>query len=374
MGLALINLLELEERARAKISRSAFEYIAGGSEDEVSLRRNREAFRRWAIRPRVLVDVSKRDTTVDVLGEPLSMPILVAPTAFHRLVHDEGEVATAQGTEAAQTLYVASTLSTRSLEAIAAVGPSPRWFQLYVYKDRDVSASLIRRAEAAGYRALCLTVDTPQGGRREQEEREAFSLPPGLGLRNFEGEGMDQLPPPEEGTSGLTAYWSQMLDPSLSWEDLEWVRSVSRLPLVLKGIMTAEDAVMAVEFDVEGIVVSNHGGRQLDGTLGTLDALPEVVEAVAGKAEVYVDGGVRRGTDVLKALALGARAVLIGRPILYGLALDGAAGVQAVLEHLREELDLAMALSGVATLRDIGPTLLQDLRPGPGQKPRPLDP
>ncbi|MFQ5552377.1 MAG: alpha-hydroxy acid oxidase [Thermoplasmata archaeon] len=366
MGLALINLLELEERARAKISRSAFDYIAGGSEDEVSLRRNREAFGRWAIRPRVLVDVSRRDATVDVLGEPLSMPILVAPTAFHRLVHDEGEVATAEGTAAAQTLYVASTLSTRSLEAIAAVGPSPRWFQLYVYKDRDVSASLIQRAEGAGYRALCLTVDTPQGGRREGEEREAFSLPPGLGLRNFEGEGMDQLPPPEEGTSGLTAYWSQMLDPSLSWEDLAWVRSVSRLPLVLKGIMTAEDARKAVELGVEGIIVSNHGGRQLDGTLGTLDALPEVVEAAAGKAEVYVDGGVRRGTDVLKALALGARAVLIGRPILYGLALDGAAGVQAVLEHLHEELDLAMALSGVATLQDIGPALLQDLRTARG--------
>ncbi|MFQ6013373.1 MAG: alpha-hydroxy acid oxidase [Thermoplasmata archaeon] len=366
MSLTLTNLLELEEKVRAKISKPAFAYIAGGSEDEVSLRRNREAFGRWALRPRVLVDVASRNAAVEVLGQTLSMPIMVAPTAFHRLVHPEGEVATARGAAAAGSLMVASTLSTRSLEAIAGVGPAPRWFQLYVYKDREVSASLIRRAEAAGYHALCLTVDTPQGGRREQEERTAFTLPPGIGLRNFEGEGMDQLPAAEEGTSGLTAYWSNMLDPSLSWDDLDWVRSVGSLPLVLKGVMTAEDASLAVEEGVDGIIVSNHGGRQLDGTLGTLDALPEVVEAVGGKAEVYVDGGVRRGTDVLKALALGARAVLLGRPVLYGLALEGARGVQAVLEHLHRELDRAMALSGVASLADMGPSLLQDLQPARG--------
>lgn len=363
MGFTLTNLLELEEQARAKIPAPTFHYIAGGAEDEVSLRRNREAFARWALRPRVLVDVSVRDTTVDVLGERIAMPILVAPTAFHRLVHPEGEVATAQGTAAAGSLMVASTLSTRSLEAIAATGSAARWFQLYVYKDREVSSSLIRRAEAAGYNALVITVDTPQGGRREQEERDAFTLPPGLGLRNFEGEGMDQLPSVAEGTSGLTAYWSQMLDPSLSWDDMDWVRSVSALPLVLKGIMTAEDADLALEHGVDGIVVSNHGGRQLDGTLGTLDALPEVIEAVGGRAEVYVDGGVRRGTDVLKALALGVRAILVGRPVLYGLAMGGADGVQAVLEHLQEELDRAMALSGVASLGDVGPSLLHDLRP-----------
>ena len=366
MALAITNLLELEARAQAKIPEPVFHYIAGGAEDGVSLRRNREAFARWALRPRVLVDVSERDTSVEVLGERLSMPILVAPTAFHCLVHPEGEVATAQGTAAAGTLMVASTLSTRSLEATAATGPAPRWFQLYVYKDREVSAALIRRAEKAGYSALVLTVDTPQGGRREQEERDAFTLPPGLGLRNFEGEGMDQIPSAEEGTSGLTAYWSQMLDPSLSWDDLNWVRSVSGLPLVLKGIMTAEDAKLAVDHGVDAIVVSNHGGRQLDGTLGTLDALPEIVEAVTGKMEVYVDGGVRRGTDVLKGLALGARAILVGRSILYGLALDGGPGVQAVLEHLHEELDRAMALSGLASLEDIGPSLLQDLRSGHG--------
>ncbi|MFQ5918716.1 MAG: alpha-hydroxy acid oxidase [Thermoplasmata archaeon] len=363
MGLSLTNLLELAERAREKIPEPVFHYIAGGAEDEVSLRRNREAFSRWALRPRVLVDVSTRDTFVDVLGQRIAMPILVAPTAFHRLVHPEGEVATAEGTAAAGSLLVASTLSTRSLEAIAAASPAPRWFQLYVYKDREVSASLIRRAEAAGYGALCLTVDTPQGGRREQEERDAFTLPPGLGLRNFEGEGMDQLPAAEEGTSGLTAYWSKMLDPSLSWDAVEWVRSLTSLPLVLKGIMTAEDTEEAVKRGVEGIVVSNHGGRQLDGTLGTLDALPEVVAASEGAAEIYVDGGVRRGTDVLKALALGARAVLIGRSVLYGLALDGASGVQVVLEHLHKELDLAMALSGVATLDEIGPGLIQEVDP-----------
>ncbi|MFQ5907712.1 MAG: alpha-hydroxy acid oxidase [Thermoplasmata archaeon] len=364
MGLTLTNLLELKERARTTMTRSAFAYIAGGSEDEVSLRRNREAFSGWAFRPRVLVDVSHRDTSVGILGQSVGMPILVAPTAFHRLLDDEGEVATSRGTMEAGSLFVASTLSTRSLEAIAAVGPAPRWFQLYVYKERGVTEGLVRRAEAAGYHALCVTVDTPAGGRREGEQREAFTLPPGIGLRNFEGEGRDQLPPAGEGSSGLSEYWSRMLDPSLSWKDLAWLRSVTSLPLVLKGIMTREDAELAVEHGVEGIVVSNHGGRQLDGTLGTLDALPEVVEAVAGQAEVYVDGGVRRGTDVLKALALGARGVFIGRPILYGLALEGAAGVQAVLEHLRMELDRAMALSGVAAVGEVGPGLLQQVPRG----------
>lgn len=224
---------------------------------------------------------------------------------------------------------------------------------------------LVRRAEKAGYHALCVTVDTPVGGRREEEQRKAFTLPPGLGLRNFEGDGRDQLPNAEEGSSGLSAYWSRMLDASLTWRDLEWLRSVTSLPLVLKGIMTAEDAVRAVDNGVEGIVVSNHGGRQLDGTFGSLDALPEVVSAVGTKAEVYVDGGVLRGTDVLKALALGARAVLVGRPILYGLALGGSEGVQTVLEHLRHELEVSMGLIGAPDLDAIDGTFVQRVEGSP---------
>ena len=359
MGLTFTNLLELEERAREAVDPPAFDYIAGGAEDEVSLGRNRKAFDRWALRPRVLVDVARRDLTTTVLGAQVSMPVLVAPTAFHRLVHEEGEVATARGAEAAGTLMVVSTLATRSLEEVAAAGEAPRWFQLYVYKDRTLTEDLVRRAEAAGYGALVVTVDTPQGGRRERDERNAFTLPPGVRLANFASGGAAHLPTVEEGTSGLAAYWGEMLDPSLTWDVVDWLRDRTPLPLVLKGIMTGEDATEAVERGVDGVVVSNHGGRQLDHTLGTLDVLPEVVDAVAGRAEVFVDGGVRRGTDVLKALALGARAVLVGRPVLWGLALGGAEGVRAVLDHLRRELDLSLALAGNPSVADIRRDLVQ---------------
>ena len=360
MALTFTNLLELEEMARSKIAHASFDYIAGGAEDEVSLRRNRGAYDHWALRPRVLVDVSTRDTSTTILGQRVSMPILVAPTAFHGLVHPEGEVATARGVAAAGTLMVASVISTRTLEDIAASVPAPRWFQLYVYKDRQVTADLVRRAERAGYRAICLTVDTPLLGRREKDERNAFTLPPGLGIANVQPAGLDGMPESERG-SAFAKYVVELLDAAVTWRDIAWLRSITALPIVLKGILTAEDATRAVEHGVAGIVVSNHGGRQLDSTLGTLDALPAVVEAVKGRVDVYMDGGVRRGTDVLKALALGAKAVLLGRPVLWGLALGGADGVQAVLEHLRKEFELAMALAGRASVGDVDRTLVQRL-------------
>ncbi len=353
--------MELEEMARAKVPRATFDYIAGGAEDEVTMRRNREAFGHWVLRPRVLVDVSQRDTSTTVLGQRVSMPILVAPTALHGLVHPEGEVATARGAAAAGTLMVASTLATRSLEEIAAVGPAPRWFQLYIYRDRRVTEALVRRAASAGYRALCLTADTPMAGRRERDERNSFTLPPGLTLRNFETEEMESFPE-ARGGSGLAAYLSEMFDPSVTWRDLKWLRAIAPLPLVLKGVMSAEDATLAVENGAAGVVVSNHGGRQLDATMGTLEALPEVVAAVGGRAEVYADGGFRRGTDVVKAVALGARAVLLGRPVLYGLALAGAEGVRAVLDHLRIELELAMALAGRPSIGALDGTALRPAR------------
>lgn len=352
MDAPFTNLLELEELARSKVPRPAFDYIAGGSGDEVSLRRNREAYDRWALRPRVLVDVAARDLSTTVLGTRVSMPVLVAPTAFHALVHPEGEVATARGTAAADTLMVASTIATRSLEEIAAAVAAPRWFQLYVYKDRAVTKDLVRRAAAAGYRAIVLTADTPLLGRRERDERNAFTLPPGLGIANLRPAGLDGMPEAERG-SAFARYVADLLDASVTWKDLGWLRSLSPLPVLVKGIMTAEDAGLAVEHGAQGIIVSNHGGRQLDSTIGTLDALPEVVRAVDGRIEVYLDGGIRRGTDVLKALALGARAALLGRPILWGLALGGADGVRAVLEHVRRELDLAMALVGARTVGSI---------------------
>ena len=357
MAVRFTNLLELEDMARAKVPRAIFDYIAGGAEDEVTLRRNREAFGRWALRPRVLRDVRKRDTKTVLLGERVSMPVCVAPTSFHALVHPEGEVATARGSAAAETILIASTVSTKPLEEIAAAADAPRWFQLYVYKDRAVTEELVNREVKAGYKALCLTADTPVLGRRERDERNAFTLPPGFGIANLKPAGLDGMPEVEQG-SAFAQYVTDLLDSSLTWDDVDWLKSISPLPLVVKGIMTAEDAVLAVDHGIAGIVVSNHGGRQLDSTLGSLDALPEVVAAVRGRIEVYLDGGIRRGTDVLKALALGAKAVFVGRPVLWGLALGGADGVRAVLDELRTELDTAMALAGCAALKDIESSLV----------------
>ena len=358
MPFAFTNLLELEELARAKVPRPAFDYIAGGADDEVSLRRNREAYGKWALRPRVLVDVSSCDTSATVLGQRVSMPILVAPTAFHGLVHPDGETGTARGAAAAGTIMVVSAIATRTMEEIAAATAAPRWFQLYVWKDREVTAELVKRAARAGYRAICLTVDTPLLGRREKDERNSFTLPPGIGIANVRPAGLDGMPDSEHG-SAFAKYVKEMLDPAVTWRDLAWLRSLTSLPIVVKGIMTMEDAKIAVEHGVEGIVVSNHGGRQLDSTPATLDVLPEIVEAVRGRAEVFMDGGIRRGTDVLKALALGARAVLVGRSPLWGLALGGAEGVHAVLEHLRREFALAMALSGRSSLGQIDRSMVQ---------------
>src|SRR5437867_4757874 len=344
--------------ARAKVPRATFDYIAGGAEDEVSLRRNRDAFGRWALRPRVLTDVSKRDTRTVLLGERVSMPVCVAPTAFHALVHPDGEIATARGTAAAETILVASTISTKPLEEVAAAVDAPRWFQLYVYKDRSVTEELVQRAVKAGYKALCLTVDTPILGRRERDERNAFTLPPGFGIANLRPVGLDGMPQVEHG-SAFAKYVADLLDASLTWDDVDWLKSISPLPLVIKGILTAEDAALAVDHGAAGIVVSNHGGRPLDSTPGTLEVLPVIVVGVNGRVEVYIDGGLRRGTDVIKAIALGAKAVLVGRPILWGLALGGADGVQQVLEHLRIELDGAMALTGRTSLKDLDATLVQ---------------
>jgi isopentenyl diphosphate isomerase/L-lactate dehydrogenase-like FMN-dependent dehydrogenase len=244
------------------------------------------------------------------------------------------------------------------MEEIASSIAAPRWFQLYVWKDREVTAELVKRATRSGYRAICLTVDTPLLGRREKDERNAFTLPPGIGIANVRPAGLDGMPDSQVG-SAFAKYVKEMLDPAVTWRDLAWLRSLTSLPIVVKGIMTMEDAKLAVENGVNGIVVSNHGGRQLDSTPATLDVLPEIVEAVRGRVEVYMDGGIRRGTDVLKAIALGARAVLVGRSPLWGLALGGAEGVRAVLDHLRKEFELAMALSGRSSLGQIDRSLVQ---------------
>jgi 4-hydroxymandelate oxidase len=278
---------------------------------------------------------------------------------FHGLCHLDAEAATARATAAAETIFCASTVSNCSLEAIAdASGSGTRWFQLYVYRDRDITRGLVERAAAAGYTALCLTVDTPLAGQRERDRRNSLRMPGHLELGNFPRSHTSQHHHGSGEGSSLAQYIAAQWDPSLTWSDVEWLRSIAPIPLVVKGILAPEDAVLAVEHGASAVIVSNHGGRQLDSVPAPITMLREVVDAIAGRAEVLLDGGVRRGTDVLKALALGARAVLVGRPLLWGLTLDGEAGVRAVLEHLRAELDLAMALSGCATVADVARELI----------------
>jgi 4-hydroxymandelate oxidase len=350
-----VNVFDFEALARERLSREAYDYYAGGAHDEVTLRENRAAYDRLSLAYRVLVDVSRRDLSASVLGQPVAMPILVAPTAFHRLADPEGEVATARAAGAAGTVMILSTLSTSTIESVVSAASGPVWFQLYVYRDRKATEGLVRRAEAAGCRALVLTVDAPFLGRRERDVRNRFALPPGLTVANLLPEGYGTIPP-AVADSGLAAYVASFLDPSLTWRDVAWLRSITELPVLVKGIVRPDDAVRAAEAGAAGVVVSNHGARQLDTSPATIDVLPEVVDALADhghRIEVLMDGGVRRGTDVLKALALGARAVLVGRPVLWGLAAGGEAGAARVLRLFRDELDLAMALAGAPTVAGV---------------------
>ena len=344
---------DLHALAAERLSRMAYDYYASGAEEERTLGDNAAAWQRLRLRPRCLVDVSARDLSTTVLGRRVSMPVLVAPTAFQCLAHDDGECATARAAAAEGTVMGLSTLATQPLEDVAAAnGDGARWFQLYVYKDRGITRSLVERAEAAGYAALALTVDAPLFGRRLRDMRNGFALPNGLTAANLRPSGAGEVRG-TSGDSGLATYIAEMLDQSLTWRDVEWLRSITRVPVIVKGVVRGDDAALAIAHGAAGVVVSNHGGRQLDTAIATADALPEVVSAVGDRGEVYVDGGIRRGTDVLKALALGARAALVGRPVLWGLAVDGEAGVRRALGMLRAELDLAMALCGCADVAAI---------------------
>jgi 4-hydroxymandelate oxidase len=351
-----LNLAEIEAAAKERLTALAYEYYVGGANDEVTVRENRSAFERLALRYHVLVDVRQRSTKTTVLGVPVEFPVLVAPTAFQRLACDDGEIATARAAKGAGTVMILSTASTCAIEDVAAVG-GRQWFQLYVYSDRGLTKALIERAEACGMGAVVLTVDAPVLGRRERDLRNRFHLPDGVRLANVPSSGSVPMPT-GHGESGLANHFASGIDAGLTWRDVEWLRSITRLPVLIKGIVRGDDAAKAIDHGASGIIVSNHGGRQLDTAIASVRALPEVVDAVAGRAEVLLDGGVRRGTDVIKAIALGARAVLIGRPVVWGLASGGETGARRVLDLLRAEVDLAMALCGCPTIGDISRDLV----------------
>ena len=334
----LLNVGDYEREAERLLEPGAFGYFAGGADDELTLRDNVAAFSRWQLRPRVLVDVGEVTTTATVLGREVSMPLLVAPTAFQRLANPEGELATARAAASVGTVMCQSTLSSVTPDELAAAVPGARlWFQLYWSRDRGFTAELLAAVVEAGFEAVVLTVDFPAAGRRERDLRAAFALPNDLATPNIPGslERRD-----------FHAALGEIGDSTLTWRDLEWLRERCPLPLLLKGILSAEDALLAAEHGAVGVIVSNHGGRQLDGVAASLDALPEVVEAAGDQIEVLVDGGVRRGTDVVKALALGARAVLVGRPVVWGLAVGGESGARELLELLQRELALGLTLLG----------------------------
>uniref|UniRef100_A0A3Q3JU40 (S)-2-hydroxy-acid oxidase n=1 Tax=Monopterus albus TaxID=43700 RepID=A0A3Q3JU40_MONAL len=323
--MTMVCLTDFEEYAKEHLSKATWDYYASGADECCTRDDNLLAYKRIRLRPRILRDVSASNTRTTVQGTEISFPVGIAPTAFHCLAWHEGEVATARATEALNTCYITSTYSTCSVEEIAAAAPNGyRWFQLYVYRDRKLSEQIVHRVEVLGYKALVLTVDVPYTGKRRNDIRNQFKL-----------KSTDEYGVP-----------ANTLDPSISWKDVHWLQSITHLPIIIKGILTKEDAKLAVEHGVQGIIVSNHGGRQLDGGLASIDALPEIVDTVQGRIEVYVDGGIRTGSDVLKALALGAKCVFIGRPAVWGLAYKGEEGVREVLQILSDEFRLSMALSG----------------------------
>jgi len=333
----LLSLFDFETEAQKRVPHGVWERISGAAADGITLRWNREAYDHIRLKPRILVDVSKLDTRVTLFGQELPFPILLAPTGGQRFIHPEGEIATARGAAAANSIYVISSSASMKVEDIAKSTKGPVWFQLYVQKDRAFTRDLVQRAEDAGCRALCVTVDSPTFGARNRENRAKKDLPE-RELPNLKGK--------------------DYLDPSLTWKDIDWLQSFARRPILLKGVLNPDDAATAVKTGVSGIVVSNHGARNLDTVPATIDALPLVVEKVAGRVPVLVDGGIRRGTDIIKAFALGASAVQIGRPYLWGLGISGAEGVTRVVEILRKEFEIAMALTGRPTVASIDRSVL----------------
>ena len=343
-----VNIYEYEAIAKGKMGQGEYDFIAGAATDEITLRRTRAVFDAIMLRPRMMVDISQRDLRTTVLGQDIRFPIMLDPAGNHAAAHPDGELASARAAGAAGTILVLSAQSSRTLEEVAQTATGPLWFQQYFFKDRGLTLDMARRAEAAGYAALCLTLDAKVKPKRERNMRNNYVGPASPNYAHLDVTGSTW----SFGLDGPTGA-NDLRDPASTWEDLDWLAANTRLPLVVKGIMVGED----------GRHAADHGARYLDTTLATIEALPEVVEAVAGKAEVYMDGGIRRGADVFKALALGARAVLIGRPVFWGLAVDGEAGVRAVLEMLRDELDATMGMCGRITVDSVDRECLVGVSP-----------
>ena len=353
---SIVNIDELEQQAKQQLDQASYDFVAGGAGSEQTLRANREAFQKITIMPRVLTGIKQVDTSMNLLGQRLSMPIYVTPMANHGVVHPLAEVGSAQGAKKAGTLFVAPTGSNKTMEEVAtAIRDSPRWFQLYLNKDPEVNEQLLQRAEKTGYSAIVLTVDLPVLGTRDRNVRNSFMLSKDLNRSNVSSERYVAA------TRSLQSLTAGIKD-DLSWEDYEWTRKHTTLPVLIKGILSTDDAEEAAKRKVPAIIVSNHGGRQLDTGFGAIEALRPIVERVRGKTRVLFDSGIRRGTDVFKAMALGAEAVGLGRPVLWGLALNGADGVAAVLEHLRVELANVMRLAGTARLADVTSDYIRDAR------------
>jgi 4-hydroxymandelate oxidase len=359
INLPTADVTQFEPLARKRLSKMAYDYVRSGGADEISMRENRAGFERLRLSPSVLVDVSEINTRVNLFGGELESPILLAPVAYHRLYHAEGEIGTARGASAAGAGFVVSTFTTTAIDDIARNTQRPIWFQLYVQRDRGFTKDMVQRAVASGCKAVCLTVDTPVLGNRYGQL--SFGLPKELECVHLRGLTLSG-PGVSQATQGhktqRSSIYDTLFDPSFNWNDLEWLRSVAGVPVILKGVLSAEDGRLAVSCGADGVIVSNHGGRNLDTVPATIDALPRVVEAVAGRIPVMLDSGIRRGTDVLAALALGAKAVFIGRPYIYGLALGGARGVERVISILRDELERAMALTGRRSIEEIDATVL----------------
>ena len=364
------SLADHERLAQQRLDANAWAYFSGGAADEITLRANRSAWDGLTLLPRVLQPLAGGHTRVELLGRTLAHPMLLAPMAFQCMAHPDGELASAYAAAALGAGMVLSTQSSTPIESIAQAmqgdpGSGPLWFQLYLQHDRGFTRELVQRVEAAGAEALVLTVDAPCSGARDREQRAGFRLPAGISAVHLAG----LAPPPAQPLDpGQSALFDGLLQHALTWDDVQWLQSVTRLPVLLKGVLHPKDAQQAAALQVAGLVVSNHGGRTLDTALATAYALPRIADAVQGTVPLLVDGGIRRGTDVLKALALGASAVLVGRPAIYGLAHAGAVGVAHVLRLLRDELEMAMALSGCRTLAQATPALLEwDKTPGAGR-------